>query len=216
MVHSCPLIVLGSTKVGEGSLVVHTLNPTWGRRSFITALGKGSPMAMFLPLSLLEGEITENPKSELWRLRSPSVSEPLSGIRNDIRKNTMTLFMSEVLMRTVRDGSREEGLYEWCRRSILTLDALESDFSNYHLRFLLEFAGALGFAPTLDDLAPFAAEHFDIVRQLVRSTPAAALLIPMNGAERNAVASLLLDYIGFHTETRLNIRSLQILRELYK
>ena len=216
MVHSTPLIVLSSTKVGEGSLVLHTLSPGWGRRSFITGVGKGGGTAMFLPLSLLDAEIVENPKSELWRLRSPGVSEPLLGIRTDIRKNTMTLFMSEVLMRTVRDGAREEGLYEWCRQSILTLDALRTDFSNFHLRFLLEFAGALGFAPTLEDLAPFAGEHLAVVRQLLQSGPAESLIIPMNGAQRNAVASLLLDYIGFHTETRLNVRSLQVLRELYK
>ncbi len=216
MVHSTPLVILGSTKVGEGSLVLHTLTPAWGRRSFITSAGKGAPMALYLPLSLLDAEVSENPKSDLWRLRAPVASEPLLGIRSDMRKNTMTLFMSEVLIRTIRDGAREEGLFEWCRGSILTLDALESDFSNYHLRFLLEFAGALGFSPTLEDLAPFAGEHLGVVRQLVQSSPAEALLIPMNGAERNAVASLLLDYIGFHTETRLNIRSLQVLRELYK
>ena len=214
MVHSSPLIVLSSTKIGEGSLVVSTLSPTWGRRSFITAVGKNG--AMYLPLSLLDAEIVENPKSELWRLRAPIVSEPLSGIRSNIHKNTMTLFMSEVLLRTLRDGSREEGLYEWCRSSILTLDALQADFSNYHLRFLLEFAGALGFSPTLEDLAPFAGEHLFVLRQLLQSSQAESLLIPMNGAQRNAIASLLLDYIGYHTETRLNIRSLQVLRELYK
>jgi len=216
MVYATPLIVLGTTKVGEGSLVLHTLSPGWGRRSFITAAGKRGNGAMFLPLSLLDSEVIENPKSDLWRLRSSIVSEPLAGIRSDIRKNTMTLFMSEVLMRTVRDGAREEGLFEWCRQSILTLDALQADFSNYHLRFLLEFAGALGFSPTVEDLAPFAGEHLQVIKQLLKSSPAESMLIPMNGAQRNAIASLLLDYIGYHTETRLNVRSLQILRELYR
>ena len=216
MIHSSSLIVLASTKVGDSSLVLHTLTPEWGRRSFITRAGKGGRMAMFLPLSLLDGEVQENPRSELWRVRSLSVSDPLNGIRNNMHKNTMTLFMSEVLYRTVTDGSMEDGLFDWCRRSILTLDALESDFSNYHLLWLLEFAGALGFLPSADDLAPFAGEHLEVVCRLLESTPSEALLIPMNGAERNAVASLLLDYIGYHTETRLNIRSLQVLRELYK
>lgn len=212
MTHHCPLIVLGTTPTGEKSLVLHTLSPVWGRRSFITGAG-GS--AMFLPLSLLDAEVTENPRSDLWRAGSLSLSEPLAGIRNNIRKNTMTVFMSEVLYRTLRDGALEEGLYEWCRGSILTLDALDCDFSNYHLRWLLEFAGALGFSPSLQDLAPFAGEHLGIVKQLLDAGPAGSLLIPMTGERRNAVASLLLDYIGFHAETHLNIRSLQVLREIY-
>ena len=154
MVHASEFILLATTKVGEKSLVVHTLSPEWGRRSFIAGVSGKTPMALFQPLSIIDGEVVENSKSDLWRLRELSAGEPLGGIRNDIRKNTMTLFMSEVLYRTLKDGTHEEGLYEWCRHSILTLDALASDFSNYHLRFLLEFAGALGFSPALEDLAP--------------------------------------------------------------
>jgi DNA repair protein RecO (recombination protein O) len=216
MVHASEFILLATTKVGDKSLVVHTLSPEWGRRSFIASVSRKAPMALFMPLAIIDGEVVENSKSDLWRLRELSASEPLGSIRNDIRKNTMTLFMSEVLYRTLRDGTYEEGLFEWCRRSILTLDALDSDFSNYHLRFLLEFAGALGFSPTFEDLAPFAGEHLQVVKQLLTSSPAETLLIPMNGVQRNAVASLLLDYIGYHTDSQINIRSLQVLRDLYR
>ncbi|MBR4809098.1 MAG: DNA repair protein RecO C-terminal domain-containing protein [Bacteroidales bacterium] len=215
MVHATPLIILSSTKVGDKSLVLHTLSPGWGRRSFITSAGNGAAMAMFQPMSLLEGEVVENPKSDLWRIRSVTATEPLAGIRGDMRKNTMSLFMSEVLYRTIKEGANEDGLYEWCRRSILTLDALQQDFSNFHLRFLLEFAGALGFSPTIEDLAPFAGEHYSVVRQLLSSSAAGSMLVPMTGAQRNAVAGLLLDYIGFHTESQLNIRSLHVLREIF-
>ncbi len=208
--------MLAVTKVGDKSLVLHTLSPDWGRRSFITSVSRKTPPALFLPLSLLEAEVLENPKSELWRLREVSSGAPLNGIRNDIRKNSMTLFMSEVLYRTVHEGAYEDGLYEWCRKSILTLDALETDFSNYHLRFLLEFAGALGFSPSMEDLAPFAGEHLGVLKQLLSCSEAESMLIPMNGAQRNAVASLLLDYIGHHTENQITVRSLQVLRELYK
>ena len=208
MTHASEFIVLAVTKVGDKSLVLHTLSPEWGRRSFITGVSRKSPMALFMPLSLLNAEVVENSKSDLWRMREV-------GIRNDVRKNSMTLFMSEVLLRTLRDGVNEPGLFDWCRRSILTLDALESDFANYHLRFLLEFAGALGFAPSLSDLAPFAGEHLGVVKQILASDEARTLLIPMTGVQRNALAGLLLDYIGFHTDTKISVRSLAVLRELY-
>ena len=92
---------------------------------------------------------------------------------------------------------------------------MESDFANYHLRFLLELAGALGFSPSWEDLAPFAGENLATVRQLMSPDLAEAMMVPMNGAQRNAVASLLLDYLAYHTESQIQVRSLQVLRELY-
>lgn len=216
MTHASEFIVLAVTKVGDSSLVLHTLSPEWGRRSFIASASRKTPGGVLQPMSLFEAEVIENPKSDLWRLHAVSVPEPLAGIRSNLYKNSMTMFMSEVLFRTVRDGEGGDGLFDWCRRSILTLDALENDFSNFHLRFLLELAVVLGFSPTIEDLAPFAGENYGVVKRFLESGPAESMLIPMNGSQRNTVASLLLDYIGYHTESRLDIRSLGVLRELYK
>lgn len=210
------LIVLGTTKLGEKSLVVHCLTPSLGRRSFLTAVPRGGGMALFLPLNILDGEVSENPKSDLWRVRQLSAVHPLNDIRSSVSKNSITLFMAEVLYRTVRDGAQEDGLFEWCRRSILTLDALRSDFSNYHLRFLLEFAVALGFSPSPADLAPFAGEHLAEIRALLESDFSRAMLLPLNGKSRSEIAESLLRYIGYHSDCSLNVRSLAVLRELYR
>ena len=153
------LIVLATTPVGENALVVHTLSREHGRRGFLVRPGKKAGMALFLPLNILEADVVENPKSQLWSLRNIHLRDGLPGIRGNLYKNSMSLFLSEVLFRTLHDGTREDGLYEWCVGSILTLDALERDFSNYHIRFLLELAGALGFRPGFDDIAPFAKEY---------------------------------------------------------
>lgn len=215
MIHSASLIILAVTKVGEKNLVLHCLTPEWGRRSFITSVGKGKAMAMYQPLSILDAEVIENPRSSLWRLRSATAVHPLHGIRSSIPKNSMTLFMSEVLYRTIKDEAREEGLYEWLVKSILTLDALDTDFSNFHLRWLLEFAGALGFSPTVGDIAPFAGEHLRSIENLLSSSFSECLLLPLSGTSRNEIAELLLQYIGHHAETRIDVRSLKVLRELF-
>lgn len=216
MIHSTRLIVLGVTKVGEKSVVLHTLSPDFGRRSFITSAGKSSPMALFLPLNILDAEVQENPKSDLWRLKSVSAAYPLFGIRGNVAKNAMTMFMSEVLYRTVTEGAYEEGLFEWCEKCILTLDALESDFANYHIRFLLELCAALGFRPELGDLAPFAGDHLASLRDFLSMDFASSMLIPLNGHTRNEIAELLLRYISVHTESRLDVQSLKVLSELFR
>lgn len=215
MTYSSQLLILAVTKVGEKALVLHTLSAEWGRRSFIVSVGKGAGMALFLPLNILDAEVVENPRSDLWRVKNLRAVHHLSGIRSDVRKNSMTMFMSEVLYRTVRDGACEDGLYEWCCRSILTLDALESDFSNFHLRWLLEFAAALGFSPSLMDLAPFAGERLSDIRELLSRGFAESMLLPLKGVTRNEIAEILLQYIGYHAEVHLDVRSLGVLRELF-
>ena len=216
MVHHTRLIILNTTKVGERSLVLHALSPDWGRRSFIASVPKGGAMALFQPLNILDAEVTENPRSDLWRVHALSARHPLTGLRTSAGKNAMTLFMSEVLYRTIHESAREEGLFEWCERSILTLDALQGAYANYHLRFLLELSAALGFSPSLDDLAPFAGVHLAQVRDLLRSDFGACMLLPLNGEARNEIAELLLRYLSYHTETRIEARSLRVLRELFR
>ncbi|MCQ2177767.1 MAG: DNA repair protein RecO C-terminal domain-containing protein [Bacteroidales bacterium] len=214
MKYRCSFIVLNTTRVGDNSLVLHTLSSDWGRRSFICRSGRS--MGLYQPLSLLEGEITENPKSDLWRVSGISALSALQGIRNNLYKTSIAVFMSEVLWRTVKDGANEDGLYEWCSSSIRTLDALPGNAANYHLRWLLEFAGALGFSPSAADIAPFAGTWLQTIRQLIELPEAGALLLPLSGNARAAIAEILLKYIGHHTESNINIRSLNILQEIFK
>lgn len=213
--HRTEAIVLGTTKTGEKSVVVHCLTNEWGRRGFICSVSKSSTMTLFLPLNIINGEVTENPKSDLWRIKNIMAEHPLNGIRSNMSKTGICLFMSEVLYRVVREGAMEYGLFDWCRQSILTLNALENDFSNYHLRFLLEFASALGFAPTIKDLAPFAGEYYTDIERLLNADFGSFMLTPLNGERRTNIAERLLRYIGFHTETNINIRSLAVLREVF-
>jgi len=210
------LIVLNHTKVGESNIVVHTLSPEFGRRSFILSNSRKAPMALLLPLNIVSAEIVPNSKSDLWRARNLRLEHPLVGLHGNVSKSAVAMFISEVLYRVVREGTYEEGLYEWCRGSILTLDALQSDWANYPLLFLLELAGALGFAATIDDLAPFTDDRYEEFLALTRCSRTEALLLPLSGAVRNSMCQGLLRYLSFHTDSRIEIRSLGVLREMWR
>lgn len=209
------VIILNYTKIRDNSIVVHTLSRTYGRKSFLVRTGAKAKMAFYLPLNILELSVTENPKSDLWYARPVAAKYSLLGIRNNVFKNAISLFMAEVIYRTVKDGAAEDGLYEWCEHQILTLDALQSDFSNFHIYFLLEFCIALGFRPEVADLLPFTDENQAVVAQFMRSDLASAMLIPLTGRVRGDIASSIIRYLEFHTESAINIRSLQVLHELF-
>ena len=157
------LIVLHTTKFGENSIVVHTLSREYGRRSFLVRGAGKRLMSLFLPLNILEADVQESTKSTLFTASNLTARNPLLGIRSNVFKNSMTMFMSEVLYRVIKEGAAEQGLYEWCERNILLLDAVQNDFSNFHLRFLLELTVALGFSPESRDLQPFVGDQYPTV-----------------------------------------------------
>ena len=215
MITNTELIVLHTTKFGENSLVVHTLSRDYGRRSFFVRGALKRQMSLFLPLNILEADIQESPKTNLYTARNLSAKYPLNGVRSNIFKNSMTMFMSEVLYRVLKEGGNEQGLYEWCEKNILMLDAITSDFSNFHIRFLLELTVALGFSPEAKDLGPFVGEHYPIVERFMKESFAESMLIPLSGSVRNEMSEEILRYIEFHTESAVNVNSLKVLHELF-
>ena len=215
MTTSTELIVLHTTKFGENSIVVHTLSRDYGRRSFLVRGAGKKVMSLLLPLNILEAEITESTKSTLYTARNLTSRHPLLGIRNNIYKNTMTMFLSEVIYRTIKEGAQEHDLFEWCRGQILLLSAMESDFSNFHIRFLLELSVALGFSPETSDLMPFVEENYTTVSEFMTASFAESMLIPLSGQVRNKICEDVLRYIEYHTESTLTINSLKVLRELF-
>jgi DNA repair protein RecO (recombination protein O) len=215
MTISTELIVLHTTKFGENSIVVHALSKEYGRRGFLVRGAGKRLMSLLLPLNILEAEVTESSKSTLLSARNLTARHSLLGIRNNIFKNSMTMFMSEVLYRVVKEGALEQDLFEWCERSILMLDAIQTDFSNFHIRFLLELTVALGFSPEAKDLIPFVGDHYPVVNSFMTLTFAESMLLPLNGAVRNEIAEEILRYIEYHTESAVNVNSLKVLRELF-
>ena len=209
------LIVLACTKVGDNSLVLHCISREYGRRSFICTVGKSSNMSLYLPLNILNGKLLQSGKSSLWRLSSAQMSFPINSLRPDIHKNTMSLFLSEVLYRCIREEADERNLFEWCRKKILELDALQNDYASFHLKFLLDLCEILGFKPDLENMAPFAGEHYEEIKALLRLDYSSFLLYPLNGRNRNEIAEAVLNYLSYHLECKLDIRSLKVLRELY-
>lgn len=214
MAQATQFVVLNTTKLGDKSIVVHALSRDLGRRSFIASAGRGA--ALFQPMNILDAEVLENRKSELWRIRGVAPAYPLGGIRGNIHKNSITLFLGELLFRSIKEGAYEEGLYDWCVSRILTLDSMPGNFANFHLLFLLELASALGFSPSVEDILPFAEENASKIPLLLQAPVEEFMLVPLSGRERSEIADSLLRYLSYHLEYPLNIKSLRVLSELYR
>ena len=110
-------IILGSTKLKENALVLHTISAEWGRRGFVVNVSRKTSGALYQILSIIDGEVVPNPRSELYRLRGVGTAYPLTSLRTDMRKSAITMFLGEVLYRTLTEGMVDSALFEWCKVS---------------------------------------------------------------------------------------------------
>ena len=81
---------------------------------------------------------------------------------------------------------------------------------------ILNSPAALGFSPSVEDLMPFAGEQLAGIRALVQSDFGACMLVPLSGEARSDIAERLLRYLSYHAETRIEARSLRVLKELFR
>lgn len=217
MLNSTEFILLHTTRYGEQSIILHTLSKEYGRKGFfVKSIPRRSATSLLFPLSILEADIVENGKSRLITARNPVSRHPLMSIRNDIRKTAISMFISEVLYRVVKEGMSDPELYTMCEKDILLLDALEADFSNFHIYFLMELANVLGFGPEPADLEPFLGEHTSLAARFMSLPVPEAMLVPMSGETRNEIAGELLKYMEYHTESAINVNSLKVLHEIFR
>lgn len=172
-------------------------------------------MAFFQPLNILECELVPNPKSSMSSARNFASAKALGALRGSPAKNAISIFIAEVLYRSLSEGANESGLFDWCIKQIVTLDAIEGNYSNFHLYFLLEYASSMGFSPSTETLLPFMDSDASLMREFIRADMPQAMLIPLSGERRSEICAKILRYLEFHLEVPLNIRSLAILGELF-
>ena len=213
--NSKEFILLHTTRYGDSSIILHTLSKEYGRKGFfVKNISRRCVSSVFFPLAILEADIDDHVRSRMPNVRNVSLRYALNGIRNNLKKGAISVFVSEVLFRVVKEGMQDSALYDMCERNILLLDAMESDFSNFHLYFLMEFIIALGFSPAPEDLEPFMGEHLSLMSDFISLPFSEAMLVPMSGGIRSELAERLLKYIEFHIESPVNVNSLKVLKEL--
>jgi DNA repair protein RecO (recombination protein O) len=232
-------IVLRSLKYGDNGLITNIYTEAFGRMSFIMQgihRKKSTVKANLLSqLSLLEMEVDFKPGRELPRVREVKNLSPFGSIPYEIIKSTQALFLAELLQKVLKEEESHPDLFEFLYHSIQVLDLMEKGISNFHLLFLIQLTRYLGFAPTnnysesnpiFDMMAgkfavtppdhPWFLKNSDslvLATLLGMNYQNAPEFIPGKGA-RSILLNFILDYYGLHFGNKLNLKSLEILREI--
>ena len=144
-------IVLSSLKYSDTSLIVRCFTLEDGLKSYllkgVLSAKKGKiKAAYFQPLTQLNIEASHNTKGNLNSIKEVHVVNPYTNIYTNIFKQTIVLFLSEMLSGTIQEEEANEPLFSFLETSFIWLDTNDKT-SNFHLLFLLNLSKFLGFYP---------------------------------------------------------------------
>lgn len=163
-------IVLQHIRYGDTSLIVKILTENHGMVSFLVkgAFGKHSRFkpAFFQPLTLLEFVSNMKPGRELQFMTEVSVEIPFHSLHNEMQKNSIVIFISELLSKTSLENNPNSLLFAFVHQSIQWLDLQDRRFADFHLHFMVELSRHLGFYPKSDHYSP--GDVFDLMDGLFK------------------------------------------------
>lgn len=148
-------IVIGVIKYSDTSLIVKLYTASDGLKSYMlkgvlkSKKGKLKP-AYFQPLTLLNITASHNSKGRLNTIKDIHVQYPSHSIYKNVIKQSIVLFLSEVLSNSIQEEEPNIQLYEYLENAIYWLDNHDK-VSNFHLLFLLNLSKFLGFYPDVSE-----------------------------------------------------------------
>lgn len=233
-------IVLRSLKYNDTSLIVDIYTEAHGRVSYLVPVPKtrrgGVRPVLFQALSIVEYESDYRPRLALQRLKEVRPLYVFGSLPYDPHKSAVALFLAEFLHRALREEGENSALFAYLYYSIEWLDTCRAGAANFHLVFLMRLSRFLGLYPNLEDYrqgdcfdlraACFATArppHADVVLpeeasrlvQLARMNYDTMHLFAMSRAERNRFLSFILEYYRLHLPDFPELRSLNVLQELF-
>ncbi len=190
---------------------------------------------LFQPLFLLDLEVYHRPGRDLQRLKEAGLSLPFEHIPFDIVKSSQAMFLSELLLKCLKEEEANEELFDFLFHAIALLDMKKDGIANFHLAFLFHLSRFLGVSPQASnhhqtlffdlDTASFAvseprhhqfmdAETTANFKQLFQFDLGKIELLTFNNRQRAILLAQLLKYYQIHMDLRGDLKSLAVLKEV--
>ncbi len=103
---------------------------------------------MLQPLTFVEIAFSYRTNKEIHVIKEIKCPRPYQSVPFDIKKSSIALFISEVLVKCLHEEEMNPELFEFLDISFSSLDANIEDTTSFHLLFLFKLMRYLGFYPT--------------------------------------------------------------------
>jgi len=236
MIVSTKAFVLKTIKFNDTSLIVKCYTEL-GVKSYLikgvlsSKKNKIKP-AYFQPLNILELIANHNNKGNLNSLKEVKISYAYNDIPNNIAKQSILLFLTEILNYTLQEEEPNKSLFDFLNTSLQLLDT-KKDIANFHLLFLLKLTGFLGFYPQTKNinypyfnlqegqfetnylLGAIKGQKVNLFKSLLGINFDSMNTLNIDKNERNLLLDVLINYYELHISGFKKINSLPILKIIF-
>lgn len=151
MLYKTQGIVFHVLNYNDSSVIAKIYTERLGIQSFmINGLNKKKSTIktnILQPLSLVDIDFYYKEQKQLHKIKEIKLIQPYISIPYNIYKNSMVLFLNEMVYKSIREEEPNGPLFQFIKNALLILDLKEQDFANFHLLFLLQLSKYLGFFP---------------------------------------------------------------------
>ena len=233
-------IIIHVTPYNDTSSIVHAYTEMFGRTSYLIARQRKrktmASYALFMPLSVVELEVEHLKTRDIQRVKEAKLCFAMSSIPTHPVKNTIALFLAEVLFRLIRMKEADPKLFDYLFNSIRYLEILEQGIANFHLVFLIHLSRYLGIFPNVESYAPgvffdllngvfttlapthphyLSQEESSIFHRILRLNYENMALHSFSRKERTTIIHYILTYYRLHFPDFPEIKSLAVMQSLF-
>ncbi len=250
MLKKSQIIVLHTIKHGDSGMVVQCYSNISGRQSlyFRGSAKKNGNYSNIHRLNILDIVTYGNGTTSMPVIKEITSIYSLSNIRTDIFKNTIAIFISELLVKSVREAEPNTALFQFLKASIGVLEHIEQGKANFHIHFMVHLSKMLGFKP-LDNYSSetplfcihnacfteaylifngqrciidqersnthFKSTESELLHNILNTSTTDIGTIKCNGEIRLGFAKQMIAYISHHMGITMEIKSLDVLHEVF-
>ena len=229
-------LILKVVKYDDSSVIVHAYTRVSGLRGYLARgvrkKGARIRIALLQPMNLVQIVAQENRRSQLFPIREISLAPMFTSIPFDIRKNTILMFMNEILCKVLKEETPNTQLFDFLKKTLVDLDTVNDNFSGMHLFFLAELTSYLGILPNFENkgwfdmlegvsvytkpLHEYSINHEErlLFETLFLVDSTGWQKIKFNSEQRNMLLDMLLTYYAIHIPGMEKIRSRTILHNV--
>lgn len=233
-------IVLHSLKYGDSGRIVTVYTEAFGRCSFLLqglhAKKSANKANLLQPLFLIELEMDHRQGRTLQRARELRINHPYQTVPYDIVKSSQAIFLAEFLYKTLREEEARTELFQFLSHSFQILDLLQTGAANFHLLFLLQLSRYMGFGPRNDyavdrqffdmtsgsfsGIKPMHPNYLNsgeskVIAEMMDLSYEESGRVVLSATLRNLLLVKIIDYYSLHLGISLQVKSLEVLHELF-
>jgi DNA repair protein RecO (recombination protein O) len=147
MITKTKAIVLGTTRYLGNLVLVKMYSENKGQSIYIHKGGRKNQTA-FMPLNLVEIIVEEKDSRNLQKLKETTVLNGFDKIYLDPEKSAIALFVTELILKVVKEEEGNKALFDYLIESIEKLNSSLVDTKTFHLFFLIGLSQFAGFYPS--------------------------------------------------------------------